>query len=164
MPRKSMKSIYPNAGKHWPDEDIALFAKMYVANESTQKIANALGRSPKAIINQISDAEELITPTGERLLKQIKLAKVNIVMARFAESQQRKPEKHRERWSLGDDLELSLHFGKGVSASDLAERLKRTKLAVIGRLHALGLLSFDKDTMTYYTKPQHYYKIKKAPV
>lgn len=75
-----------------------------------------------------------------------------------------KPANHRARWSLGDDLELSLHFGRGVSASELAKLMKRTKYAVIGRLHTLGLLSFNKDTMTYYTKPQYYYKIKKAVV
>jgi len=71
-----------------------------------------------------------------------------------------KPENHRHRWTLEQDLALVTAFGRGLPASDLAKDQKRTKYAVIGRLHTLGLLSFDKDTLTYYTKPQHYYRVK----
>jgi hypothetical protein len=71
-----------------------------------------------------------------------------------------KPPNHRARWTQDDDLELVSSFGRGLSASELAKSLGRTKYAAIGRLHTLGLLSFDKDTLTYYTKPQHYYRVK----
>jgi len=74
-----------------------------------------------------------------------------------------KPANHRARWTTDQDLQLVVEFSKGMAASQLAKEMKRTKFAVIGRLHTLGLLSFDKDTMTYFTKPQHYYTIKKAP-
>lgn len=70
------------------------------------------------------------------------------------------PENHRHRWTPDQDLALVIAFGRGAAASELAKSQKRTKYAVIGRLHTLGLLSFDKDTLTYYTVPQHYYRVK----
>lgn len=72
----------------------------------------------------------------------------------------RTPTNHRARWTQEQDLELLKAFNGGMSASELAKDQRRTKYAVIGRLHTLGVLSFDKDTMTYYTKPQHYYRVK----
>ena len=86
-------------------------------------------------------------------------ARTRAILAKIKKKQQ-PPENHRHRWTPEQDLALVTAFGRGLPASDLAKDQKRTKYAVIGRLHTLGLLSFDKDTLTYYTKPQHYYRVK----
>ena len=152
IPSRSPKTA-PNSGKHWSNDHLRMFAQMHLSNEPIQKIADVLGRTPKAIINQLGDAEALLTGTGERLSNFLNHAKAKI---------SEKPTNHRARWTTDQDLVLVVGFSKGLAASELAKELKRTKFAVIGRLHTLGLLSFDKDTMTYFTKPQHYYTIKKA--
>jgi len=87
-------------------------------------------------------------------------ARTRAILAKIKKKQPPLPENHRHRWTAEQDLALVTAFGRGLPASDLAKDQKRTKYAVIGRLHTLGLLSFDKDTLTYYTKPQHYYRVK----
>ena len=70
------------------------------------------------------------------------------------------PTKHRAPWTDADDVELLLGFKEGLSPARLASRCHRTKAAVAGRLHHLGILVFDKDRLAYSTAPKLWLKVK----
>lgn len=60
--------------------------------------------------------------------------------------------KFRQRWTSDDEKYLVSLFKQGIKAHDMAQRLGRTPYGVLGRLSALGYLSYNKDENAYYQK------------
>jgi len=71
----------------------------------------------------------------------------------------RKPSNHRAAWDAEADNQLIINFVAGQTPAALAKTCGRTKASVAGRLHALGFLIFDKDTLTYSTAPKFWFKV-----
>lgn len=69
------------------------------------------------------------------------------------------PSNHGTRWTSSDDNRLVAQFKAGTSVDGMAKLMGRTTYAVLGRLHSLGYLTFDRTNLTYYTKPTAYFTI-----
>lgn len=136
--------------KRWTDAELRTFAQLHVQGKAPAVIASSLTRTPKAILNQIGDALILKTPTGRKLAKFIDEHRATL---------QPKPANHRAPWDAAADNALIVAFTAGQSPAQIAKTCSRTIAAIAGRLHALGLLIFDKDTLTYSTAPKLWYKI-----
>lgn len=71
----------------------------------------------------------------------------------------RAPTNHRAAWDAAADNQLITGFVAGMTPAALAKTCGRTKASVAGRLHVLGFLVFDKDTMTFSTAPKLWLKV-----
>lgn len=149
------KAAAKPARRRWTTAELKTFAELCVKNTSTTQMAAALNRTPKAIINQLGDAEALRTSTGRKLAELVKAE----LAARTSKSQAQ-PANHRAPWNAAADNMLLFAFTTGQSPEQIAKTCSRTVASIAGRLHALGLLVFDKDTLTYSTAPKVWYKIK----
>lgn len=154
--------------KRWTDEEIDKFANMMIARADAASIARTLGRTEKAIKNQMSDASLGKTATGTRLQFLLTNKKQAAANAAALKAQPKvkapvvpgsKPLMHRKAWSAKDNSELIKMFAQGTAPDEMAKHLSRTVYSVLGQLHNSGVLSFDKDKGTYFTKPAAYYKV-----
>ena len=169
----------------WTLSEIKYFAEMHVNGMTPQQIAEKLdGRSAKAISNQLSDMRTLKTETGKKLAAEIEkckerlssrareqAAEANRITAAInkaltktvshgpAKRPLTKPANHRASWDAAADKALVTGFAAGQTPEMLADLCGRTKAAVAARLHALHLLIFDKDTLTYLTAPKVWLKV-----
>lgn len=180
--------------KRYTSFEIEVFAKMYADGSSAAYIAKVLGRSVKAITNQISDMNTVDfagipgkTATSKLLItatdKARKLQGVRDTMRLPSATAKRpawpfpvgskpsvatqvpvtqllpKPAKHRAAWDAAADKQLMLAFFAEKTPAIIAHECGRTVASIAGRLHALDLLIFDKDTLTYSTAPKFWYKV-----
>ena len=125
------------------------FADMLLTPASPSDIAKALGRTVSSIAHQIGDMSTQKTKTGKALA-----ALVDAKRAAAA-----KPANHRATWDAAADKDLLIAFAAGKSPVEIASATGRTVAAINARLHALDMLSFDKDTMTYLTVPKVWFKV-----
>lgn len=142
--------------KHWSDNELAIFAELYVTGSQPEEIATKLGRSTKSVTNQLSDAKYSKTKTARRLNKMI-IEKQRVLTTAARTLPQ--PANHRAAWGLEEDKQLLLAFATGKTPAAIADECGRTVNAIAGRLHALGILIFDKDELTYKTAPQVWLKV-----
>lgn len=157
--------------ERYTDDDIDIFAEMYVKSYNNSAIAKALGRTVKAILNQINDAYHGRTPTGIRLQKAIDARRASkndplaVATSNMIEKAQKvlntasSPTNHRKPWTIEADHQLLLGFSSGMTPAALAAFCGRTKAAVAGRLHVLGVLTFDNVAMEFKTLPQVWLKV-----
>jgi hypothetical protein len=139
--------------KSWSAADLEVLAKMYVAGKPTSAISTTLGRSVKAITNQLSDMKGKKTPTGRLLFK---LVEKNSTPKAISVP---KPVNHRAAWDAAADNTLLTAYISGKTPTQIATACGRTTSSIAGRLHALGFLIFDKDTFTYSTAPKVWLKV-----
>jgi hypothetical protein len=66
------------------------------------------------------------------------------------------PKQHRAPWTDAQDFQLLKLFATNVCPDEIAAQMNRTIYSILGRLHAIGVLSFDKDQGGYYTKTPYY--------
>lgn len=64
-----------------------------------------------------------------------------------------KPTNHNKRWNQEDEQILIIEFAKGSQISNIAAKLCRTEVSVLGRLADHDLVEFRKDEKAYYTMP-----------
>lgn len=77
-------------------------------------------------------------------------------------AKKRLPTNHRAAWDAAADNQLIVGYLAGMTPAALAKACGRTKASVAGRLHALGLLIFDKDKLVYSTAPKVWFKVQVA--
>jgi hypothetical protein len=70
-----------------------------------------------------------------------------------------KPLSHNKSWTKARDTELVKLFAMNVQPDEIGRALNRTTYSILGRLHTLGILSFDKNLNTYFTYPVPYYRV-----
>jgi hypothetical protein len=135
--------------KAWSPADLKAFAKLIVANETPADMAKKLGRTVKAIVGQLGDLKTGKTATALTLASYVKHeTKVSV-----------KPKHHDDRWDNDGDRTLLLAYATGGTPEQIGAACGRTAYSVAGRLHALGVLKFDKDNKTYMTVPQAWFKV-----
>lgn len=154
------------ARKRWTDSDLRFFAKMHVEGSTLTQIAQALGRTTKAIENQLSDTGLVAgykpkTMTATKLKAYIQQLSTTKKVKDQAKTGT-KPANHNTLWNPADEFTLVQSFASGQRPEFIAGILGRTIPSILGRLHALKVLSFDPLTKTYYTKPVPYYTVTAA--
>lgn len=179
------KRVTVSSKSRWTAGEINLLAKLYVQGYKPEQIAAQLGgRSTKAIVNQLMDWKTKKTPTGARLGAAItvyqatnhvshgpatkRLGPVTKAAGPATKASPKAPTKavpstppanHRASWTVTADHQLLRGYGEGMTPSALAAFCGRTKSAVAGRLHALGVLTFDNVAMEFKTKPKVWLKV-----
>ena len=66
------------------------------------------------------------------------------------------PKQHRAPWTEAQDFQLLKLFVTNICPEEIAAHMNRTIHSILGRLHTIGALSFDKDQGIYYTKTPYY--------
>ena len=66
------------------------------------------------------------------------------------------PKQHRAPWTDAQDFQLLKLFATNICPDEIAAQMNRTIHSILGRLHTIGVLSFDKDQGCYYTKTPYY--------
>ena len=66
------------------------------------------------------------------------------------------PKQHRAPWTDAQDFHLLKLFVTNICPEEIAAHMNRTIHSILGRLHTIGALSFDKDQGIYYTKTPYY--------
>ena len=148
----------------WTEADIDKLAALKVAGATDAEIAKTLGRTVKAIGNQLRDAQQQKTKTGQRLQHLIGIKQ----QAKAIKAQPKvkptatpgsKPLKHNAPWTEQQNAKLVKLFAVGTDPDAMSKEMSRTIHSVLGQLHKLDILSFDKTKGTYYTKPVAFYKV-----
>ena len=126
----------------WDKKSLATFAEMYVAGNTDSDIAQELGRTVKAIANQLMDAGRrgnrgVVTDTGKKLAKLIEEAEA-------ARAKAAKPVNHKAAWDTVADNQLLVAYTKGGTVETVAAECGRTVASVAGRLRELGVLEFKR--------------------
>ena len=159
--------------KAYTDDELRIFAKMLIAGATNHEIATKLNRTTKAIANQVSDMLTKKTTTGVLLGQRVRELRVppyisaaggqHVVSppspAPVVASTPAKPANHRAAWDMAADHQLISEFARGHGPNAIAAVCGRTTASIAGRLHALGFLVFDKDTLTYSTPPKFWHKV-----
>lgn len=170
------KRVTVSSKSRWTAYEINVLARLYVQGYKPEQIATQLnGRSTKAVINQLMDWKTKKTPTGARLGTAIAVYQVAAGPATKAAGPATKakaspkvptkaapptpPANHRASWTVAADHQLLRGYGEGMTPGALAAFCGRTKSAVAGRLHALGVLTFDNVAMEFKTKPKVWLKV-----
>ena len=75
---------------------------------------------------------------------------------KFSASNGTAPKQHRAPWTDAQDFQLLKLFVTNICPEEIAAHMNRTIHSILGRLHTIGALSFDKDQGIYYTKTPYY--------
>lgn len=167
-----------NSAKKWSNRDLDALARMIFNKDGYDKMAVILGRSVasvKAMIEGRSGVKSYayLQEAAKKLLPPLKPGQIPLTLGGNFRIEPEIPAKtpvnawpfptsaakpvltapkFRQRWTSDDEKQLVSLFKQGHKAYDMAQRLGRTPYGVLGRLSALGYLSYNKDENAYYQK------------
>ena len=154
------------ASRAYNENDLVIIATRVARGETVDVIAKAVGRTT----NAISEFLRIASNTDNRkktashirfafLLKQkqdeLKQTQSD-VKVKVSASDGTAPKQHRAPWTDAQDFQLLKLFATNVCPDEIAAQMNRTIYSILGRLHTIGVLSFDKEQGCYYTKTPYY--------
>lgn len=156
----------------WTENQLTVVAYCIASNGNLDELVDKgmLGRTRSAIEQFIQtanagDVSSRFTASHRRFLALVKehTDRIQDEKEKAIQKKQKKtaanglaPIKHRAKWTETDDNKLLKMFCTNVCPEVMAGEMNRTVNSILGRLHALGVLSFDKDQGCYYTKTPYY--------
>ena len=148
------------------ENDLVIIATRVARGETVDVIAKAVGRTT----NAISEFLRIASNTDNRkktanhirfafLLKQkqdeLKQTQSD-AKVKVSASDGTAPKQHRAPWTDAQDFQLLKLFATNICPDEIAAQMNRTIYSILGRLHTIGVLSFDKEQGCYYTKTPYY--------
>ena len=154
------------ASRAYNENVLVIIATRVARGETVDVIAKAVGRTT----NAISEFLRIASNTDNRkktashirfafLLKQkqdeLKQTQSD-AKVKVSASYGTAPKQHRAPWTDAQDFQLLKLFATNICPDEIAAQMNRTIYSILGRLHTIGVLSFDKDQGIYYTKTPYY--------
>jgi hypothetical protein len=154
------------ASRAYNENDLVIIATRVARGETVDVIAKAVGRTT----NAISEFLRIASNTDNRkktashirfafLLKQkqdeLKQSQSD-AKVKVSASDGTAPKQHRAPWTDAQDFQLLKLFATNICPDEIAAQMNRTIYSILGRLHTIGVLSFDKEQGCYYTKTPYY--------
>ena len=154
------------ASRAYNENDLVIIATRVARGETVDVIAKAVGRTT----NAISEFLRIASNTDNRkktashirfafLLKQkqdeLKQTQSD-AKVKVSASDGTAPKQHRAPWTDAQDFQLLKLFATNICPDEIAAQMNRTIYSILGRLHTIGVLSFDKEQGCYYTKTPYY--------
>lgn len=152
--------------REYNESDMQAIAAGVARGDSIESIAALVDRSEKGISEFLRVASNVDstkkTASHTRFNVLLIIAKQKLQEAANAQKEKIKaadgtaPKQHRARWTDVQDVQLLKLFTTNVCPDEIAAKMNRTVHSILGRLHALEVLSFDKDQGCYYVKIPYY--------
>lgn len=154
------------ASRAYNENVLVIIATRVARGETVDVIAKAVGRTT----NAISEFLRIASNTDNRkktashirfafLLKQkqdeLKQTQSD-AKVKVSASDGTAPKQHRAPWTDAQDFQLLKLFATNICPDEIAAQMNRTIYSILGRLHTIGVLSFDKEQGCYYTKTPYY--------
>ena len=154
------------ASRAYNENVLVIIATRVARGETVDVIAKAVGRTT----NAISEFLRIASNTDNRkktashirfafLLKQkqdeLKQTQSD-AKVKVSASYGTAPKQHRAPWTDAQDFQLLKLFATNICPDEIAAQMNRTICSILGRLHTIGVLSFDKEQGCYYTKTPYY--------
>ena len=156
------------ASRAYNENDLVIIATRVARGETVDVIADAVGRSVNAITEFLRIASN--TDNGKKTASHIRFAFLlkqkqdefelkqtqSDAKVKVSASDGTAPKQHRAPWTDAQDFQLLKLFATNICPDEIAAQMNRTIHSILGRLHTIGVLSFDKDQGCYYTKTPYY--------
>ena len=147
------------------DRELTALANIVATGGDLAKFVDKFGRTTSALtkficIANAGETHNEFKKSHRRFLNLLEDAKVKAqtpaVRQNLPTTNGSAPIAHRQPWTDTQDAMLLKKFCTNVHPEVIAAEMNRTIISILGRLHALGVLSFDKEQGGYYTKTPYY--------
>lgn len=152
------------ASRAYNENVLVIIATRVARGETVDVIAKAVGRTTNAISEFLRIASN--TDNRKKTASHIRFAfllkqkqdelKQTQSDAKVSASDGTAPKQHRAPWTDAQDFQLLKLFATNICPDEIAAQMNRTIYSILGRLHLIGVLSFDKEQGGYYTKTPYY--------
>lgn len=152
--------------RKYTEHELQIMAHGVARGNTIEEIAIAVKRTNGAIEDFLRVASN--NETGKKSASHIRFADLleqsqdqfalqqSQTKTKISASNGTAPKQHRAPWTDAQDFQLLKLFATNVCPDEIAAQMNRTIYSILGRLHTIGALSFDKDQGIYYTKTPYY--------